>query len=97
MGCTIGIYLLTRDGDNDKAAARLKDLLQAALKQEPHNPAMWLRLSQPYTRLAGMALTSHMYKKCTEHLPLSLGHRLDAPAYQGLLYIHSRGTYQTGV
>lgn len=50
----VGIHLLTRDGDSNKAADTLRRLVQAALKQEPHNPALWLRLSQPYTRLAGM-------------------------------------------
>lgn len=53
MYLCLGIYLLTRDGNNAKAAAKLRALVQAAFKQEPHNPALWLRLSLPFTRLAG--------------------------------------------
>ena len=49
-----GLHLLTRQGNGAKSVANLKALVQAAVQQEPHNPALWLRLSQLYTRLAGM-------------------------------------------
>lgn len=53
MLCAAGIYLLAREGSNAAAAAKLKALLQALERQEPRNPALWLRLAQPYARLAG--------------------------------------------
>ena len=53
---TAGIYLLAREGSNAAAAAKLKALLQALERQEPRNPALWLRLAQPYARLAGIPL-----------------------------------------
>lgn len=48
-----GVYLLAREGSNAVAAAKLRALLQALERQEPRNPALWLRLAQPYARLAG--------------------------------------------
>ena len=53
---TAGVHLLAREGSNAAAAAKLKALLQALERQEPRNPALWLRLAQPYARLAGILL-----------------------------------------
>ena len=57
MSRAAGIYLLAREGSNTAAAAKLKALLQALERQEPRNPALWLRLAQPYARLAGTSLS----------------------------------------
>ena len=56
VSCAAGIYLLAREGSNAAAAAKLTALLQALERQEPRNPALWLRLAQPYARLAGTPL-----------------------------------------
>lgn len=52
-----GLHLLAREGNNAAATAKLKALSQAVERQEPRNPALWLRLAQPYARLAGALLT----------------------------------------
>lgn len=76
---TAGVHLLAREGSNAAAAAKLKALLQALEKQEPRNPALWLRFAQPYARLAGdssalRAIAQHASKtackvirQCTPH------------------------------
>ena len=59
-----GIQLLAREGDNKGAAVQLKALVKAVERQEPRNPALWLKLAQPYARLAGTAVQTFGIQQC---------------------------------
>ncbi|KAA6420554.1 MAG: tetratricopeptide repeat 21B [Trebouxia sp. A1-2] len=85
-----GIHLLAREGNNAGAAKQLKALIQAVERQEPHNPALWLHLAQPFGRLAGqdssiLELSSALVWRACKAAPGGPQYAVEA-GYQALLH-----------